>query len=70
VAFCLEQAQDVSARIGESGMRGNMALVHHHGPDRGHDMALMGLAILVIAIIAAAVPFLRLCVDSLFGFFQ
>jgi hypothetical protein len=47
-----------------------MALVHHHGPDRAHDLALVGLAVVVFAIIAAAVPFLRICVDSLFGFFQ
>jgi hypothetical protein len=47
-----------------------MALVHHHGPDRAHDLALLGLVLVVIAIIAAAVPFLRLCVDSLFGLLQ
>jgi hypothetical protein len=47
-----------------------MALVHHHGPDRAHDLALLGLVLVVIAIIAAAVPFLRLCVDSLFSLLQ
>lgn len=47
-----------------------MALVHHHEPDRAHDLALVGLVLVVVAIIAAAVPFLRLCVDSLFGLLQ
>ncbi|HVZ92315.1 MAG TPA: hypothetical protein VG843_11745 [Rhizomicrobium sp.] len=46
-----------------------MALVHHHEPDHAHDMALIGLAALVIGIIAVAVPVLRVCVDYLFGLF-
>ncbi|HWA03794.1 MAG TPA: hypothetical protein VG819_09720 [Rhizomicrobium sp.] len=47
-----------------------MALVHHHEPDRAHDLALVVLALVVAGIIAAAVPLLRFCVDGLFGFFQ
>lgn len=47
-----------------------MAVVHHHEPNRTHDMALCGLALFVIAIIAAAVPVLKFCVDSCFALFQ
>ena len=47
-----------------------MALVHHPGPDRAHDMALVGLAFVVVAIIAAAVPVLKVFVDAAFRFFQ
>jgi hypothetical protein len=47
-----------------------MALVHHHEPDRIHDFALAGLALVVFGIIAAAVPFLKLCVDWCFAIFQ
>jgi hypothetical protein len=47
-----------------------MALVHHHEPDRIHDLALVGLALVVFGIIAAAVPCLKACVDALFGLFQ
>jgi hypothetical protein len=47
-----------------------MALVHHHEPDRSHDLALVVLALVVCGIIAAAVPFLKVCVDGLFGLFS
>jgi hypothetical protein len=47
-----------------------MALVHHHGPDRSHDLALVGLALFVVGVIAAAVPCLKLCVDWGFALFQ
>lgn len=47
-----------------------MALVHHHEPDRAHDAALVLLALAVFAIIAAAVPGLKMCVDWAFGLFQ
>lgn len=47
-----------------------MALVHHHEPDRLHDLALIGLAIVVFGIIAAAVPCLKAIVDSFFALFQ
>jgi hypothetical protein len=47
-----------------------MALVHHHEPERSRDLALIGLALVVVAIIAAAVPFLKLCVDTCWGIFS
>lgn len=47
-----------------------MALVHHHEPDRAHDLALVVLAVVVFAIIAAAVPCLKTCVDWAFALFQ
>jgi hypothetical protein len=47
-----------------------MALVHHHEPDRSHDLALVVLALVICGIIAAAVPFLKVCVDGLFGLFS
>lgn len=47
-----------------------MALVHHHEPDRSRDIALCGLALVVFGIIAAAVPFLKFCVDGCFALFQ
>jgi len=47
-----------------------MALVHNHEPDRSHDLALCGLAVIVFAIIAAAVPLLKFCVDFGFTLFQ
>jgi hypothetical protein len=47
-----------------------MALVHHHEPDRSRDLALVGLALVVFGIIAAAVPCLKLCVDGYFALFQ
>jgi hypothetical protein len=47
-----------------------MALVHRHEPDRSHDLALVGLALVVFAIIAATVPCLKVCVDGIFGLFQ
>jgi hypothetical protein len=47
-----------------------MALVHHHEPDRSRDLALVGLAAVIIGVIAAAVPILKLCVDYCFALFQ
>jgi hypothetical protein len=47
-----------------------MALVHHHEPDRARDLALVGLALVVFGIIAAAVPCLKFCVDGFFRLFQ
>ena len=47
-----------------------MALVHHPEPDRTRDLALIGLALVVFGIIAAAVPCLKVCVDGLFRLFQ
>ncbi|HEY5046661.1 MAG TPA: hypothetical protein VII49_01400 [Rhizomicrobium sp.] len=47
-----------------------MALVHHPEPDRTHDIALIGLVVVVFAIIAAAVPCLKLCIDGFFRLFQ
>lgn len=43
-----------------------MALVHHE-PDRTRDLALVGLALVVFAIIAAAVPCCKICVDQAFS---
>ena len=45
-----------------------MALVHTHEPHRSRDIALVGLVAVVFAIIAAAVPFLKICVDTCFAF--
>jgi hypothetical protein len=42
-----------------------MALVHH--PDRSQDLALVGLVLVVFAIIAAAVPCLKIAVDQFFS---
>jgi hypothetical protein len=47
-----------------------MALIHHHEPDRAHDVALIALALVVFGIIAAAVPCLKTCVDWFFALFQ
>jgi hypothetical protein len=47
-----------------------MALVHHHEPDRAHDLALVALALVVFGIIAASVPVLKMCVDGVFAVFQ
>ena len=47
-----------------------MALAHHHEHDRAHDLSLIALGIVVIAIIAAAVPCLKTCVDWAFALFQ
>ena len=47
-----------------------MSLVHHHEPDRSRDLALVGLAMVVFAIVAAAVPCLKICVDGFFGLIQ
>ncbi|HEY0106371.1 MAG TPA: hypothetical protein VGB91_09830 [Rhizomicrobium sp.] len=46
-----------------------MALVHRHEPKRARDLALIGLALIVFGIIAAAVPFLKVCIDGVFGLF-
>ncbi|MBS0275059.1 MAG: hypothetical protein JSR55_11835 [Proteobacteria bacterium] len=43
-----------------------MALVHHQ-PDRAHDLSVVGLVLIVFAIIAAAVPLLKIAVDQLFA---
>jgi hypothetical protein len=47
-----------------------MALVHHPEPDRARDLALLGLALVVFGIIAAAVPCLKMFVDGMFRLFQ
>ena len=47
-----------------------MAWVHHPEPDRTHDAALVGLALVVFGIIAAAVPCLKVVVDAFFRMFQ
>ena len=57
-------------RIEEFAREEAMALVHHHEPDRSHDLALVVLALVVCGIIAAAVPFLKFCVDGMFAVFQ
>lgn len=44
-----------------------MALVHDHQPDRAHDLALVGLVLVVFGIIAAAVPCLKMAVDQVFS---
>ncbi|HEY2034249.1 MAG TPA: hypothetical protein VGH02_11240 [Rhizomicrobium sp.] len=45
-----------------------MSLVHHHHqPDRAHDLALVGLVVVVFGIIAAAVPCLKMAVDQFFS---
>ena len=47
-----------------------MALVHRHEPDRSHDLALCGLAVLLVAIIAISVPCLKFLVDMAFSLTQ
>jgi hypothetical protein len=47
-----------------------MSLVHHHEPERSRDLALVGLGFVIVAIIAAAIPVLKLCVDVCFTLFQ
>ncbi|HWA91087.1 MAG TPA: hypothetical protein VG889_13705 [Rhizomicrobium sp.] len=47
-----------------------MALVHHHEPDRRRDLALVGLALVLFGIIAAAVPCLKIMVDLAFRLVQ
>lgn len=47
-----------------------MALVHKHEPDRSHDLALVGLALVLVAVIAISVPCLKVLVDVLFGLTQ
>lgn len=42
-----------------------MALVHR--PDRLHDLSLVGLFLVVVGIIAAAVPCMKFLVDRLFS---
>ena len=44
-----------------------MALVHDA---RGHDLSLCGLCLVVIGIIAAAVPCLQFLVDEAFALFK
>jgi len=46
-----------------------MALVHDNGHHRSKDLHVCGLALVVVAIIAVAVPVLQLCVNMLFGVF-
>lgn len=47
-----------------------MALVHDNsGSHRSKDLHVCGLAVAVIAIMAAAVPLCQGCVNMLFGFF-
>ncbi len=44
-----------------------MALVHDSG-HRSKDLHVCGLALVVVAIVAVAVPLLQICVNTLFGF--
>ncbi|HEX7726979.1 MAG TPA: hypothetical protein VF410_10525 [Rhizomicrobium sp.] len=44
-----------------------MTLVHHHAPDRSHDLSIVALVLVVFAIIAAAVPCLKMAVDQIFS---
>ena len=46
-----------------------MALVHHHNhhPDRVQDLALVGLFLVVVGIIAFAVPCVKMAVDQAFA---
>ncbi len=46
-----------------------MALVHQHQPHRKHDLAVVGLVLVAIGIIALAVPCAKLAIDQLFGMF-
>jgi hypothetical protein len=46
-----------------------MALVHDNSGHRSKDLHVCGLAFVVVAIIAAAVPVLQLTVNMLFGMF-
>lgn len=48
---------------------GSMALVHDTGR-RSNDLAICGLALVVIAIIAISVPCFQLAVNMLFGIFE
>jgi beta-lactamase regulating signal transducer with metallopeptidase domain len=70
MAFVPDCAHNTCGRIVESVREEIMALVHHHEPDRSRDLALCGLVLVVAAIIAAAIPVLKLCVDGCFGLFQ
>jgi hypothetical protein len=46
-----------------------LALVHDNGHShRSKDLHICGLALIVIAIIALAVPVLQICINTLFGF--
>jgi hypothetical protein len=46
-----------------------MALVQGSSHRRSKDLHVCGLALVVLAIIAAAVPILQVCVNTLFGMF-
>jgi hypothetical protein len=47
-----------------------MALVHdNNGSHRSKDLHVCGLALVIIAIVAAAVPVCQGCVNMLFGLF-
>jgi hypothetical protein len=46
-----------------------MALVHDRSHHRSKDLHVCGLVLVVLAIIAAAVPVLQVCVNTLFGMF-
>lgn len=46
-----------------------MALVHHHQADRKHDLALVGLVLVVFGIIALAVPCAKMAIDQAFSLF-
>lgn len=43
-----------------------MAVIHHHEPDRGRDLALLGLVLVLFGIIAISIPCLKVCVDYAF----
>jgi len=45
-----------------------LALVHDNG-HRSKDLHVCGLALVIVAIIAIAVPVLQICVNMLFGMF-
>ncbi|MEJ0024851.1 MAG: hypothetical protein WDN01_02385 [Rhizomicrobium sp.] len=47
-----------------------MALVHHPHPHRTHDLAVVGLVLVVFGIIAAAIPCLKMAIDQLFALFS
>ncbi len=46
-----------------------MSLVHRHEPNRVHNLALLGLVLVVFGIIAVAVPLSKVCIDSIFALF-
>jgi len=47
-----------------------LALAHRHEPDWTHDLALVGLGLVLIGIIAVSVPCLKFLVDIVFGLTQ